>query len=1028
MSERGQLEISLGPDTTAALLGLAAQENLLPETVLTAAWALLLSRYTGDDTVTLSASALPLSIPSQMPTRRWLRNIPGAGGAIVCALSGPQATIQIHYDASLFGADPLPRLSHYISRLVDEIRLRLDDPVSSIEMLSADEKGQLLVEWNRTAADYPAHQCVHEQFEMQAMRTPDATALVFQDRSLTYRELDESANRLARRLVNWGVGPETLVGISLDRSLDMVVALLAILKAGGAYVPLDPAYPPQRLAMVLADAQPRIVVTQDRLAVHLLTAARVLSVDSEWEAIAGESPAPLGVRATSRNLAYVIYTSGSTGKPKGAMIEHRNLANFFTAMDHTIGGPVAGVWLAVTSIAFDISVLELFWTLTRGCKVVLQGDEPIARNIRAHGVTHLQCTPSLARMLLSDRDSVQALAALQMLLLGGEALPPSLAAQARLVVAGRIFNMYGPTETTIWSTTHLVEETSHAIPIGRPIANTQVYILDQWLRPVPTGAIGELYIAGAGVARGYLNRPGLTTERFLANPFSGEPAARMYRTGDLARYLPSGAIEYMGRADFQVKVGGNRIELGEIETVLERHRGVREAVVTAREDQPGDKWLVAYVALNPNDPPRSRELQSYLRDILPEYMVPAVFVRVPAMPLTANRKIDRYALPVRERETPLTPAYAPAETDLQERLVEIWKGALNLDQVGIHDDFFDLGGDSLTAAQVFTSIRKAYRLDLDLRLLFEARTVAAFAEVIHKELEQPRGQRAISRRRWTPLVPIHASGGMPPLYFVSGSGGHVLPFQTISSYLGPEQPVYALQPRGLYDTQSFLTRIEDIAGHYLREIKTVQRAGPYYLAGYSFGGVVAFEMAQQLRASGEEVGLLALLDSKLRWWERAPDSHTHTDRLNHYMSRLKYYFGEPNGPAKLFRTMRVKSLGTVRVGSRMALRRAFRSVGRTLPRPIGTVEDANWFAEANYKPQAYSGRLILVRCSETAAADRDDLLLGWRDLAADIDVKETPGNHFTFVKGSNIVHLAETLRSCMSEGTARTARTLGAVS
>jgi acyl-coenzyme A synthetase/AMP-(fatty) acid ligase/acyl carrier protein len=456
------------------------------------------------------------------------------------------------------------------------------------------------------------------------------------------------------------------------------------------------------------------------------------------------------------------------------MIDHGNVVSFFTAMDHAIGSLVPGVWLAVTSIAFDISVLELFWTLTRGFKVVIQGDDPpqspggdysIARNIRTHRVTHLQCTPSLARMLMSDRESVQALSGVQTLLLGGEALPVSLADRIRKIVAGRIYNMYGPTETTIWSTTQLVEETRNAIPIGRPIANTQVYILDRWLRPVPTGAIGELYISGAGVVRGYLNRPELTAERFLTNPFSDDPASRMYKTGDLARYLPSGAIEYVGRMDFQVKLRGHRIELGEIEAVLERHRGVRQAVVTAREDAPGDKRLVAYVVLDSSGPPGNSELRSYLRDALPEYMWPAAFVTLQFMPLTANGKIDRNALPAPEsRLAPLELPHEPPQTDLQQRIVRLWEEALNADQIGIHDNFFDLGAHSLLVAEVHSNLQELLRRDLPLVTMFRYPTVAALVGYLSQNSGERRAPgrstaRAQARRESIQRRAAHREAG-----------------------------------------------------------------------------------------------------------------------------------------------------------------------------------------------------------------------------------------------------------------------------
>ena len=578
---------------------------------------------------------------------------------------------------------------------------------------------------------------IHAQFEKMARLRPEAVAVTFEDRSLTYGELDRRSNQLARHLVKLGVGPDIPVAISMERSLDLMVGLFAILKAGGAYLPLDPAYPARRREMVLEDAQPPVVVTAELVA-----------------AAPQESAEPLERRGTPENLAYLIYTSGSTGTPKGVMIEHRNVLNFFAAMDEVLGAEEPGVWLAVTSISFDISVLELFWTLARGFHIVLQGGEGVreeefsmARLIRRYGVTHLQCTPSLARMLAGDRESLAALGELKVLLLGGEALPAVLAEQLRETITAAIHNMYGPTETTIWSTTHRVEETGGRIPIGRPIANTWTYILDEARQPVPAGAVGELYIGGDGVARGYFKRPELTAERFLADPFHG--TGRMYRTGDLCRFRPDGAIEYLERMDFQVKIRGFRIELGEIETAMERYPGVRQAVVSVREEKAGDKRLVGYVVLDPAAAPGAAGLRNHLREQLPEYMVPAAFVRLEAMPLTDNGKIDRKALPAPEgREMPLESVYEAPRKGLEQTITEVWCEALDVERVSIHDNFFDLGAHSLLVAEVQGKLREVLGKEIPLVAMFRYPTVSLLAGYLSQESEEsPRLERSADRAR-----------------------------------------------------------------------------------------------------------------------------------------------------------------------------------------------------------------------------------------------------------------------------------------
>lgn len=616
-----------------------------------------------------------------------------------------------------------------------------------------------MLEWNRTEVDYPRDSTIAEQFEQQVAKSPDAIAIVAKDTQLSYRELDERSNRLARHLQTLGVKPDTLIGVAMGRSETLVVCLLAILKAGAAYVPLDPTHPKERLCLVINDSEMQILLTTSEMRERLpLDAGGVSVLDVESPAAAFESTGIVETNAASHNLAYVIYTSGSTGKPKGVMIENRNVVNFFSAMDRAIGC-APGVWLAVTSFSFDISVLELLWTLTRGFKVVVHGDEgtaTIADEITCHGVTHLQMTPSLARMLTLDGRAFTALGLLKQVLLGGEAVPASLIHHIRQIVRGEIHNMYGPTETTIWSTTYRVEEPGSTVSIGRPISNTQIYLLDAELQPVPVGEIGELFIGGDGVARGYWNRPDLTAERFLTIP-SLSPH-RIYRTGDLARFLPDGNIDFLGRADYQVKLRGHRIEPGEIEAILEQCKGVRQAVVVVREDREGDKRLVAYL-VGATEAESASTLRSVLASKLPDYMIPSAFVFLSELPLTDNGKIDRKALlKIPPPSIPLNAAASPSENKSVQQICNemecivaaVWQDALGIPSVGMNDNFFDLGAHSLTVAEVQAKLQEALGREISLLDLFEFSTVSALARHLagtesHRQVS-PRAQRRMLAR------------------------------------------------------------------------------------------------------------------------------------------------------------------------------------------------------------------------------------------------------------------------------------------
>jgi amino acid adenylation domain-containing protein len=607
-----------------------------------------------------------------------------------------------------------------------------------------------LLEWNRTETDYPRSSTIAELFERQVARTPELTALVANTCRLSYRDLDERSNRLARHLQGRGVGPDTLVGVAMGRTETLVISMLAILKAGGAYVPLDPNFPKERLSLVIEDSQMALILTTAKSRPRIpLDSAGVTVIDAEDPAIAAESAATVVSAAVPANIAYVIYTSGSTGKPKGVMVENRNVVNFFTGMDLAVGCK-PGVWLAVTSVSFDISVLELLWTLTRGFTVVLHDEEgtvSIADEITREGVTNLQMTPSLARMLTLDPRAFAALGSLKQMLLGGEAVPAALIHHLRQVFHGEIHNMYGPTETTIWSTAGRIEDVGTLVSIGKPIANTQIYMVDAQMNSVPVGEVGELLIGGDGVARGYWNRPELTAEKFVTIPALA--ATRIYRTGDLARFLPDGNIEFLGRADYQVKLRGHRIEPGEIEALLEKCPGIRQAVIVVREDREGDKRLVAYL-VGESAAPDASALRATLAAQLPDYMVPSAFAFIDAMPLTDNGKIDRKAL--LKLSAPATAATSlqtgDEPTNETERIVaRVWQEALGIPAVGMTENFFDLGAHSLTVAEAHAKLQEVLGREIALLDLFQFSTVSSLAAHIGGSQTKNQVSDRAARRR-----------------------------------------------------------------------------------------------------------------------------------------------------------------------------------------------------------------------------------------------------------------------------------------
>ncbi len=643
---------------------------------------------------------------------------------------------KFEYNTDLFDAATITRMAGHFQTLLEAIAANPQHRLFDLPLLTETEQHQLLVEWNDTQADYP-NQCIHQLFEEQVERTPDAVAVVFEDRQLTYRELNQRANQLARHLNKLGIKPDVLVGICVERSLEMVVGVLGILKAGGAYVPLDPANPPERLAFMLSDARVPVLLTQSLLIEKLpLQSTQVICLDTDWQAIAQQPQSNPNSDVSTDNLVYVIYTSGSTGIPKGAMNTHQGISNRLLWMQDAYQLTPQDRVLQKTPFSFDVSVWEFFWPLLNGARLIVaqpgghQDTAYLVKLIAREKITTLHFVPSMLQIFLEE-SGIETLTSIQRVICSGEVLSLELQKRFFARLKAELHNLYGPTEAAIDVTFWQCQRQSNLpfVPIGRAIANTQIYLLDSEGQPVPIGIPGELHIGGEGLARGYLDRPELTAEKFIPHPFSNKPGTHLYKTGDLARYLPNGEIEYIGRIDHQVKIRGFRIELGEIEAVLSQHPQVQTTVVVAWKDKPNSKRLAAYFVPNNNQTPNTTELRNFLKARLPEYMLPSVFVMLEAIPLTSNGKVNRKALPAPDSSRPeLAAVFVAPRTPVEIKLAEIWCELLRLEQVGIYDNFFDLGGDSILSIQISHKANQA-GLQLTSKQLFDRQTIAELAAV-----------------------------------------------------------------------------------------------------------------------------------------------------------------------------------------------------------------------------------------------------------------------------------------------------------
>ena len=951
---------------------------------------------------------------------------------ILAVYAGIELCLKIGFDRRRLTDATVGRMLGHLQTLLQAIAKRPQQLLRDLPLLTPTERHELLVEWNRTEYDYPRDSCVHELFEAQVEQTPNAVAVVFEDRHLTYRELNNRSNHVAHYLRKLGVGPGVLVGLCMDQSLERIVGLFGVLKAGGAYVPIDPAYPATRLAFMLNDANAPVVLTQRNLIQTLppLQATKFICLDSpEWAISEGNAGNP-DRTGTNADLVYVIYTSGSTGNPKGVMIPHRAIVNVMSWMQSAFPSDERDCVLHHTSFSFDPSVLEILTPLLVGGRLVLarpnghQDPGYLVRTIVRCQVTILHLVPSTLRMLLETPD-LNACHSLRNVFCGGEVLTEDLTRRFFELLNAELHYVYGPTEVAITSVFYSIprDRFNEIIPIGRPVANTQAYVLDGHRRPVPIGVPGELYLGGVQVGRGYYNRPELTEERFIADPFNNTSGARLYKTGDLVRHLPNGTIQFLDRMDHQVKIRGHRIELGEIETVMRLHPALQEGVVVVRENAPGDKRLVAYVRPESSSPTLLSELRIVLKERLPAYMVPSTFVFLDAFPVTPNGKLDREALPppeTRSSESEESELSVPPRTPTEEVLAGIWCEFLKLKQVSVHDNFFELGGHSLMVAQMINGINRAFGVSLGVPELFHNPTVEKLARVIVT-------QRPMSRRA-PRAFQLQQGKGERPVYFIYAGPNEF----RLAQLMGERYPTFGIEvpwPLAWRDAlannqTSAFPSMEQLVAPYVAVLSSHTRSSSCLLAGHSFAGLIAFEVAHQLQKQGGSVDLVILFDTwakyptapEVAWhqwrqdWKRDPDQLSPDQLSQSFGSRLKRSWLVTQWMLAQEAKIVYRALVPRPSGPSTTVDE------KGVPVPWGLIERLYMKIFESYRPRRLNARGVLFRSElpdEKYSRAFDDSL-GWRNLfAGGLEIIPILGDHFSAIRQHNqalVQEMNESLR------------------
>ena len=924
---------------------------------------------------------------------------------------------RIEYSTDLFEPAMIDRIADHYTRLLDTAVENSALALSHLPLQSESEVEQTVLGWNATAVDYPADITLPELLVSAVRTSPRSIAVLSGRHQLTYGELDQLSNRLARYLRKQGVRPGSLVGVFIPRSIDMVVALLGILKAGGAYVPLDPTYPKARIAFILQDTQISVVLTQKSISEILpVHGALRIYLDADWADIARESDSEVSPAARPEDLAYVIFTSGSTGIPKGVQITHRNLVNFLTSMQREPGFTCSDVMLAVTTLSFDIAGLELYLPLISGGKVVIASREEalhvdqLKLLLDRSQATAMQATPATWRMLVeSGWKGNRRLKAL----CGGESLDAELARELTSRVR-ELWNMYGPTETTIWSSLYRVEPgISGTVPIGRPIANTQLYVLDSDLQPVPVGVAGELCIGGDGVARGYWKRDDLTGEKFVPNPFRA--GSRIYRTGDRARFLPDGVVQYLGRTDDQVKLRGHRIEPGEIEAILGRHPAVAVCAVALRNVN-GEPILAGYVVFRNHESVSTVELRNHLKKSLPDYMVPASFVTLDSLPLNSSGKIDRKALPLpHPGDTYISDRTGPRD-EFETALLDIWRALLRITNCSMSDNFFELGGHSLLLVRMAAMIEKEFNEVVPISFLFESATIERIAAFLRDRSTDKSGF----------FLPFNENGTGPAFFCVHSLVGDAISCRHLARHLSPQQRFYGIQIPPSLRTREFASSVEAIARRYVAELQAFEPAGPYILGGWSAGVPIALEMAQQLREEGREVALLVSIDA----------SPANTGGGSRHMSPGYFWKVLRNLPrwvaddlamkfswSRLFRRIVSKTARMIKglavagySPEEIAQRRAsaFVSAG-DYSQSTKAFMEVLILTLRKYSPRPYQGKVLLYKARTEPLLVAREIELKWRRIAENLEVVPVKGTHLTVLDDGNVSFLAEHLDTRLRE-------------
>ena len=952
----------------------------------------------------------------------------------------------LNYNTDLFDASTIERMLGHLQNLIEGIVVNPEHRLSELPLLSDAEKHQLLMEWNDTKRDYPKDKCVHELFEEQVERTPDAVAVIFEDQRLTYRELNQRANQLAHYLIAQGMQAETRVAVCLERSMELAIGFLAVLKAGGVYVPLDPTYPRERLMLMVQDSQAQFVVSLLSLAAQIPSHdSPSIFLDLVREQLDRQDDSNPRSTIASQNPAYVLYTSGSTGIPKGVVMGHAALENLVSWQVENLSQPLPARTLQFASIGFDVSIQEMLATWCSGGSLILINNE-LRRD--ALGLLRYLDEQSIERVFLpfvALQQMADAAASgnccphdLREIITAGEQLQLTESLRSFLNRLGNccLRNQYGPTESHVVSEFTLeppFDRWPDLPPIGHPIANTQIYILDANLNPVPIGVPGELHIGGDGLARGYLNRPELTAEKFIANPFRNDPLARLYKTGDLARYLPDGNIEFLGRMDNQVKLRGYRIELGEIEATLGQHPSIREAVVMVREDSPGDKRLIAYVVPEKRLRPTNTELRGYLREKLPEYMVPSAFVLLEEMPLSPNGKVHRKALlTLGSIERNDVDSDSAPHTAIEAVISEIWGEILRVDCVGVNENFFDLGGHSLLGTRLVDRVCRQFQVDVPLRYLFECPTVKSMAARIAKIKSDAVFCRCEASSR-SHLFKLKSGKLHQPVFFLPGGFGgdyEFLVYARLVHYTGDDFTFYGLRARSADGIEKAHASVQEMAADYLREIQTLQPQGPYFLIGNCIGGIVAYEIARQLETAGQTVALLAMMDTvrpSLESYLRYRRNRMRKNLTNWYGSATGYFGLRDNYyvARSIYHSKRLwqlpwrKKLPYLIKKTGVAIEESPKLFSSLAPIEFNDGRDGvrEGYIDTlrRYRPRPYRGRVVMLNNSSSGQGDPT---LGWMNLVlGGIDVQTIPGNHEAYIR--QYVRVAgEKLRECLEKAAA----------